>query len=290
MEGKIIFVNSYKGGAGKTTLSLMHCIDDLFNSHKYTNVIYMDLDMLGTGTCYLFEDGKLPEEKCFEKTGKQVTVVLTDGAGETAQLYVTFLNPAFKGRSALGGNHWLNHQEAAEESLRKKVMDFIRECFKKVPNTLVVLDCAPGLARLEQKILKECYELAVGGNIEIQEEYVTTLDSAHIRKCIQCLNNNRVSSALDEKTRKIRMVINDMQNYEGYINDRVNSKVSTVTADEAWADIVGEIKKTLKNKAIEIYRWKYSKEIALRTTFKNERKLENQVDDYIFTSKNYRKC
>ena len=50
MDGKkqneIIIVNSFKGGAGKTTLALTHCINDLFHEQKYENVIYIDLDIL----------------------------------------------------------------------------------------------------------------------------------------------------------------------------------------------------------------------------------------------------
>ena len=77
MRSKIIFVNSFKGGAGKTTLSLMHCITGLFSSSVYENVIYMDLAILGTATSYLFEDGRLPVEKCFDRTGKPVKIALT---------------------------------------------------------------------------------------------------------------------------------------------------------------------------------------------------------------------
>ena len=42
-KAKAIFVNSFKGGAGKTTLALTHCIDQLFHKNRsYENVIYID--------------------------------------------------------------------------------------------------------------------------------------------------------------------------------------------------------------------------------------------------------
>lgn len=76
MRNKILFVNSFKGGAGKTTLSLMHCISNLFDGNDFDNVIYMDLDRLGTATSYLFEDGKLPMDRCFNLTEETVSVEL----------------------------------------------------------------------------------------------------------------------------------------------------------------------------------------------------------------------
>lgn len=41
-KSKVIFVNSFKGGAGKTTLALMYCINHVFyQKGQYENVIYI---------------------------------------------------------------------------------------------------------------------------------------------------------------------------------------------------------------------------------------------------------
>lgn len=284
MAGKIIFVNSYKGGAGKTTLAMMHCIDDLFHKKAYKNVIYIDLDILGTGTRYLFDENKLPEDKCFDITEKPVMIELKEGK-ETAPLYVAYLSPSFNGHFALGGQHFINHPEIAEESLREKVMKFISKCIDAEPETLFVLDCAPGFSKFEQNILKSCYNL--DKKITIQEEYVTTMDSSHIRKCIQCLNDTQTGFEIDIAKRDISIYINDMQNFEGYLlpdKDSAMPKIDKIT--ELWNSIKKYIKNSLNNRKIKIYRWKYSQNISVRTTFHYEQKLENNVRDYLFTINN----
>lgn len=77
--------------------------------------------------------------------------------------------------------------------MKGKVIDFINRSLKEEPKTLLVLDCAPGFSHFEQQILEECYKLAAKGKVNVQEDYVTTLDSAHVEKCIQCLKDSQTS-------------------------------------------------------------------------------------------------
>ncbi|MBD5513730.1 MAG: ParA family protein [Lachnospiraceae bacterium] len=284
--GKIIFVNSYKGGAGKTTLSMMHCIDDLFNTQKYNNVIYMDLDILGTGTCYLFDETKLPEGKSFEVTGEAVPIELTKGA-ESALLHVVYLSPSIDGKFSLGSIHFINHQELAIEMLREKIQQYIVKYLNIQPGSLFVLDCSPGFSKFEQQLLRFCYA-ELNTKAEIFEEYITTLDSSHIKKCICCLNATQTAFEVYANHRNIRLTINDMQNYDGYLRSIAGTSNPMPVIDRKWSEIRKEIRDKLNNDDIELYRWKYSKEIALRTTFLNESKIENQVEDYIFTADNYK--
>lgn len=60
-------------------------------------------------------------------------------------------------------------------------------------------------------------------------------------------------------------------------------------ADSKWNDFAENISEKLNNIAVNIYSWKYSLEIAMRTVFMQGEKVENQVENYIFTSDNY-KC
>lgn len=296
MAGKIIFVNSYKGGAGKTTLSMMHCIDALFHTKKYKNVIYMDLDILGTGTRYLFDEKKLPEDKCFDNTGTSVPITLKKGT-ETALLHIAYLSPSFNGHFSLGGLRFINHQEMLEKTLEEKVIKFLQASLKAEAGTLFILDCAPGFSRFEQHILKKCYDLASKEKLEIQEDYVTTLDSSHIKKCIQCLIDSKDGFEMDIEHRKIRFIINDMQNYTASLSDPDKTTAGNDPAEAYWKNVKKSIKKEFADKElsneeikkIEFFRWKYSSHISNRTTFLKEQKLENDVDDYIFQSGNFGK-
>lgn len=294
MAGKIIFVNSYKGGAGKTTLSMMHCIDALFHTKKYKNVIYMDLDIWGTGTRYLFNEQKLPEDKCFDNTGTTVPIELKKD-NETALLHMAYLSPSFNGHFSLGGLRFINHQEMLENALEEKIIKFLQTCLESESSTLFVLDCAPGFSRFEQHILKKCYDLKE--KPEIQEDYVTTLDSSHIKKCIQCLADSKVGFEMDIERRKIRFIINDMQNYTTSLSSPGKTTAGSDPVETYWKSVKRTIKKELGDKKfsneeikqVEIFRWKFSSSISNRTTFLKERKLENEVDDYIFQSGNFGK-
>lgn len=276
-EGRIIFVNSYKGGAGKTTLSLSYCIDDLFHGKKYENVIYMDLDIQGTATGYLFEEGRLTAENCFGVTGRPVEVELTL-EGETASLHVAHLNPGFQLHSSYGEEYFINHRKLGEELFRGKVMSFIRSSFEMTPKTLLVLDCSPGFSELEQSLLLECYQMAVKEDIRVEEVYVATLDAAHIKKCVCCLKDSKTLFGRGSGKRHIRLVLNDTQNYARYVKENEQRE-----ADQAWREISEGLRRELGALEAELWRWRYSEEIAMKNTYTSTVKLENQVDDYIFT-------
>ncbi len=281
MKHKILFVNSFKGGAGKTTLSLMHCISNLFDGNAFDNVIYMDLDILGTATSYLFEDGKLPMDKCFNLTGETVKVELTaDNA--TKDLYVAYLDPGFKNGDFSGEEGYLHHKALNEELLKHGVLRFIKENMSTKIPTLIVLDCAPGFSELEQELLRICYEHSETWDAEIEENYVMTLDGAHIRKSLNCLKSSRVSYVIGPKDRTIHLVLLDLQNYGRWVR-----KVERRDISEEWQEMNDQITEELKGLKVSVYWCRYSEEIALKNTYLREEKVENQVDCYRMTQANY---
>lgn len=282
-KSKVIFVNSFKGGAGKTTLALMHCIDHIFHQKgQYENVIYMDLDVLGTGTCYLFGEDCLTENHCFEKTRKPVEIELKL-EDETGSIYIAYLDPKLKNKYLFGTENFINHQHLAEEFLKNKILQFMKEQIQKVPGTLLVVDCAPGFSSMEQAIMQECYGLVMQRKIEVEEDYVTTLDSSHMQKCIQCLNEIAAGIPIDRKFRNVNIVINDLQNYSGYVD-----VTEPGTLEEKWKDIVSKICKNIHDGPLTIRRWKYSQEFAQQSIYGSESAVENHPGWYIFTDENYK--
>ncbi len=278
-QKKIIFVNSFKGGTGKTTLSMTHCIDDLFHEHTYENVIYLDLDILGTATSYLFELDKLPEEESFDKTGKVREIELKSTV-TSGTLYVGYLGMKMKKNSNYGEPHFLHHQKVQEEIFIKRVTDFIDEQVKAAVSSLIVVDCAPGFGEIEQKVLASCYKKK---GVEIEEEYLVTLDSAHVKKCIQGFIE--YNSVANTTKRHICMVVNDVQNYWEYL---VNKKCDPIKEiDKIMQQMSNEISGKSPKLNMAFRFWKYSQDIAVKSIYTRSTYLENHVDDYQFTKANY---
>jgi hypothetical protein len=285
-HNEIVFVNSFKGGAGKTTLSLTHCIDDLFHEQKFENVIYIDLDILGTATSYLFDKDKLPLEKCFNHTKKAVRVDL-DYEGETKGLHVLYLSPELKTRSIYKGINYINNQDIAQQLLRDDITAFVRERVEGQEGNLIVFDCAPGFSKMEQELLKTCYDMKLARKTQVREEYVATLDSGHIEKCVQCLADSWKTFQVQPDFRNIRLTLNDIQNYYSYANRDPKSD-----AEQQFQEIAETISARLQEeqvREVEIFFWRYSQDIAVHSVFRHQRFVENQVDCYILTQDSYKK-
>lgn len=278
-QKKIIFVNSFKGGTGKTTLSMAHCIDDIFHENVHKNVIYLDLDVLGTATRYLFEEGKLPEEKSFDKTCKPLEIELKS-KGKSGTLYVGYLGTEMKKNSNYGKQCFLHHQKMLEEIFIKQIIDFIDEQIRTDVSCLIVIDCAPGFGEIEQKVLTSCYEKK---GVEIEQEYLVTLDSAHVEKCIQCLNEN--SAVVDNTKQHICMVVNDVQNYCSYLLEE--NRDDMVEMDNIMRQIYNKVSTKSSELDMAFRLWKYSHNIAVKSVYTKSTNLENHVDDYLFTGENY---
>lgn len=281
-QKKIIFVNSFKGGTGKTTLSLAHCIDDLFHVHAYENVIYLDLDILGTATSYLFEEGKLPEEKSFDKTGETQEIELkSKSTGEIGTLHTGYLSAEMKKSSNYGEPYFLHHQKVLEEIFIKRITDFIDDRVKENVSSLIVVDCAPGFGEIEQRVLADCYKKK---RAEIEEEYLVTLDSAHVKKCIQALIEHDAAAEITK--RNICMVVNDVQNYCGYLIGEGSDDMEVM--DEIMQQIYDKVSVKSSKWNMTFRFWKYAQEIAAKSVYTKSTYLENHVDDYRFTGENYR--
>lgn len=280
IKKKILFVNSFKGGAGKTTLSMSYCFDSMFHTKEHENVIYLDLDIQGTATSYLFADNTLPDEENFEITGRTKKININYIKTEK-EFYVGYLSPDIKNSAIYGETLFLNHQELAEELLIKSIIEYIDEQMKKDISTLLVLDCAPGFSNMEQKILRHCYELADTEKVEIEEEYLVTLDHAHVKKCLQCLKENEKD--MDIKERSIKIVINDMHNYCEFLRKNGEDEEAVIKG------IVKKMREEAEDEHLLIWFWKYSQEISAHSVYSLRRSIENQVDDYLFTNDNYTK-
>lgn len=207
---------------------------------------------------------------------------------ESKVLYIVYLSPGLKTRSSYGESDYVNHQGIARQRIRDDIFTYVSNILEKQKSNLVVFDCAPGFSEMEQELLKKFYDMKFRGKVDVREEYVATLDTGHIEKCIQCIRDSWEILDISPEYRNIRMTLNDMQNYYQYLN--TDPKADVEQRIQKMADsIKTRLQAEGDMQAVEIFFWRYSKEIAVRSIFMNQTIVENQPECYIMTEDSYKK-
>lgn len=216
-ENKIIIVNSFKGGTGKTSVALSNCVHNCKENYFYRNIYFIDIDRLGTSMSYaLFPDQQTPvyfdeyKERYYEKVCNKI---LEDKTNNTI-LYAVLLNPVANRRQDfdLHGRLW-QHSDINGTIFFDDLISFMKRCMSCESSNLFVIDCSPGLTDMERGLLKEFYSMRQNGKVhDIEELYVTTFDASQIRKTVECLND--AYDFLKRGDRDVSIVLNDIHNWE----------------------------------------------------------------------------
>lgn len=271
---KLVMVNSFKGGTGKTTMALSYCIHNWKTGTGYRNIYFIDIDILGTSLAYtLFEEDQTPSyfDEC--STGKlldaRTHIKLPEDEGK-GDVYAVLLNPVAE-RS--GGYHEYSrlrsHVASSHAIFQQNLREFIVECMK-MGDSLFVVDCAPGLARMEQRLLKMFYDI---DGLEVEEIYVSTFDASQIRKTIECLNENQ--DWLHREKRKASLVLNDLYNFVGLFESDKDIKFS-------WFDVLEDVWEKLDDKDNMTIRYKcYEGEQLKSGVWKHESHISNCTPNYM---------
>lgn len=221
-KNKIIIVNSFKGGTGKTSVALSNCVHNCKQNDCYQNIFFIDIDRLGTSMSYaLFADQQTPvyfddyKERYFERVCNKI---LEDKTRNTV-LYAVLLNPVANRRQDfdLHGRLW-QHSDISGALFFDDLESFLKKCMSNECSNLFVIDCSPGLTDLERHLLELFYNMRQSGTVsEIEELYVTTFDASQIRKTIECLNDAK--DFLKKGERDASIVLNDIHNWESISKD-----------------------------------------------------------------------
>lgn len=286
---KIIMVNSFKGGTGKTTVALSHCIHEWIRGQKqrsqdelyYDNIYFMDIDRLGTSmSYYLFPDkdnqpvyfDEYPEKKA-ECVCNQVPLPYVNDEG--SRLYAVLLNPVANRRQnySVRGRMW-QHEWNHNGIFQEKLFGFMKECMAFGKNSLFVVDCSPGLSEMEYDLLNEFYTWKNTYSLSVEELYVTTFENGQIRKTIECLNDNR--DLMYRSDREASIVLNDLQNCIGITRD--DDQMSAVD----WEVVGKEILEKLKDREHMKIRYKDYKDDQIKAGIWGKvRNLDNITDIYV---------
>lgn len=248
VHNKLIMVNSFKGGTGKTSVALSHCVYNwkmsLAGTEDYSRVFFIDIDRLGTSMSYiLFQEGKKlryfddysPEN--YENVCNEVEM---PEDRKDCMFYAVLLNPV----AALRQDYFVHgrlrqYMESGSVIFEEDLLDFIEKCISDGENNLFVLDCSPGLAEMERRLLGDFYGLRDKGKLKVEEIYVTTFDSSQIKKTINCLNAD--ADVLHKEEREVNIVLNDLYNCRGIARDNADFIFN-------WKETAEEILEELKDK------------------------------------------
>ncbi len=280
MKNKIIVINSFKGGAAKTTVSLSYAVTAAADMGEEAKVYYIDLDILGTGSQYLlYNDKGFPKthfgiryndqdiDKYFDKytffaAGKPKSFYAACIDAKTEYSYINNEKKLFHKYSYMRDNLFADCVE--------KMIKSILEQNKKEENakpSIIVLDCSPGFDERETEILKAMRRLSDGNN-EVIEVFASTTDCAHLKKTKACLKNYYRS---EDKTRYL--VVSNMDKLEDESEKNLNEAIARMEED-------------VKDLGIKIFKRAYNKNIRAVTLYGQADTINNNenYDYYMIVS------
>lgn len=251
-KNKIIMVNSFKGGTGKTSVALANCVHNCMQNDVYKNIFFIDIDRYGTSLSYaLFPDEIKPnyfdeyEDRYYHKVCNKIL----ENKEKDIVLYAVLLNPVSNRRQDydIHGRFW-QHSDVLSSIFLKDLLSFLKKCMSREINNLFVIDCSPGLTDMERYLLNEFYSLRQDGEIsKIEELYVTTFDASQIRKTVECLND--ATDFLKRADRDVSIILNDLHNWEAISKGYDDHKFD-------WKEDAKNILKELKDNSSMKVRYK----------------------------------
>lgn len=277
---KIIMVNSFKGGTGKTSVALAHCVHNWRIGKPYDNIYFIDIDRLGTSLAYaLFPKSKEADIRYFEEYPEKEYYMVCNEVEldevSSSNFFAVLLNPVARRRQDYDVHGRMQQHEMMGTSIFiENMLSFMEKCIGQKEKNLYVLDCSPGLSDLERKLLAEFYIRKKTWNVSIEEIYVTTFDSSQIRKTIECLNDYR--DIIYRENREVSIVLNDLHNC------RRLAAESEGTFMFDWKKTARYIlEKLIDNENVKIRFKKFEEEQLTASIINNERYLANNKDAYV---------
>lgn len=323
-KNNIVFINSFKGGTGKTSISLSLCVSAALNNKnrkQYSKIFYFDIDILGTGSSYkLFPEGI--EDICFfddyskkiwHKFSKEISLG-TDG--EKGVFYALCINPNLRIKKINYENTAIKVNTSKEQLFISSVIDFIEESSKEKvgdPN-LYILDCSPGFNKIERQLISK-----LGGKpgFDVKEVFVTSYDSSHVEKTVECLKEyfsmkqnlkipkktmripiknlkapvKKVVQVFNEKTNQYIVLndIHDLKNMKTEAGVKVNLNFYSAQKEIQGLFKVGE-KNLDYNNLYNLFEMKYNRNMCSSNLLTLKEGLKRSCDDYnISNSELYKK-
>ena len=273
MKNKILIINSFKGGAGKTTISLSYAITAAIDSNcPYKRVFYIDVDLLGTGSKYLlYGDNKFPKEYFgmnFKKEDVHKYIDKYDFVNKsgTYNFCCSCINPKNEYTSVSRNSKMFENNTYARDNLFVGCLQaFIDSIIKENETVLIVLDCSPGFDEREASIIENLRK-NLNSNFDIEEIFVSTMDSNHLKKTLECLKTYVYRSI----STKRHLIINSIYDLNKYVDLR-----------EIWEINKQNIIKEMDKINVSVYQKEYDEQICRNSLYGCNNVVKNLSDFYI---------
>lgn len=222
----VIFINSIKGGAGKTTIALSLAASfvkdenaQAIDKEKANGVCYVDADILGTGVCRIlfgdnpgkitfFNDQSPPYKKCIKEVKLQEEVARVVSEIGIFDCILLSDNPREKGRYTKDPHTRSSHINMNVFENRFTVL--LDELAKSGKYKHIIVDCPPGFDSLSRKLLAHTSSHTGKKFKKSHNLLITTLDSSHVHTTLAMACHILAET---ESIVKPQIVVNDNINY-----------------------------------------------------------------------------
>lgn len=319
-ECSIYFINSVKGGSGKTTVALsiaftfMNDLEAQYNEHisskvsekvSQPKVCYIDLDMLGTGVKHIIYGNTSKEIKYFNDTKVGAKTIeefrpyinqIDRFKSDLAIDCILLNSDGMKKKSFIKGNY---NNYISMNVFLERAKNLLSALIKEKIYDAIVIDSSPSYDSFSRELYYFLSNLSKNASIEnkynisVYNLFISTFENSHVLTNISCLVDLIKSS--DIEAENIKLVLNDTNNY---INDNKNTKVKkNLKTVEEFKDAIVKEYNDIYNKMLEGIDCKHEPskqsfnknsiafkrycEISERNIFKNGSQLNGAECEYI---------
>jgi cellulose biosynthesis protein BcsQ len=240
---KALVITSFKGGAGKTTLSILATVSALLYKYKkstnaYDEIHFFDMDLDGSGAYYTLYGGNEVSKKyindytCVEELINYMNIIKIAGENED-KFYSYVLDPSVRIKKNIYGDSLAKRLDVSilDDIFLDKIVDLITHLCNDI-NTkdekkrkLFIFDCSPGYNNFTQSLSNSLSKIDI---LTVTEVFASTYDHAHVSKSIDNLKYLTTSNKNEEVGRKLILVDNfQIENKEDIINS-IKSKLNNI--------------------------------------------------------------
>lgn len=247
VNNKALLITSFKGGAGKTTLSILTAVSALLYKYKksenaYSEIHFFDMDLDGSGAFYtLGGNGEVNNKyindyTCVEELLNYMHKVKIN-SDNNDEFFSYILDPCIRIRKNIYGDSLSKRLDVSilDDIFLDKIVGLISHLCNDIntedekKSKLFIFDCSPGYNYFTQTLSNKLSKI---NNLTVTEIFTSTYDHAHLSKAIENLKYLTTSSKNEHIDRKLTLVDNFNIDDKGDVLNSLESKLNNISIIE----------------------------------------------------------